>query len=198
MRMYRSILTAAVVLAMACPATADMYRWVDENGISHYTDSPPTGVNATNMWTDEEVSPAAPPEPEAAAAPQETARPETIEVELQGPDDEKRKALLKKVDEFAKMQAINKLLNEQEAAATKLFSNRHAFRDNAQPLLRQHAKLNREVGLEKDPAKRNQLVKERQALWDKLFTPAYVLPKSHGQMNAYQDITRQLKAKQEE
>jgi glutaredoxin len=35
--------------AFSVPSAADMYKWVDENGKTHYTDSPPPGKKAKKL-----------------------------------------------------------------------------------------------------------------------------------------------------
>lgn len=39
----------SILLAAAVPAVADMYKWVDETGKVHYTDSPPPGKKAQKL-----------------------------------------------------------------------------------------------------------------------------------------------------
>ena len=39
----------SMLLATAGPAVADMYKWVDETGKIHYTDSPPPGKKAQKL-----------------------------------------------------------------------------------------------------------------------------------------------------
>jgi hypothetical protein len=61
----RALIVVAVVLATAAPIAAKTYRWVDENGIVHYTDQPPP------KGTPEQNQPAAsPPMTPAPPAPQ--------------------------------------------------------------------------------------------------------------------------------
>jgi hypothetical protein len=40
--MRASYVVLAVLLAAALPAQAEVYRWVDKDGVIHYTDQPPT------------------------------------------------------------------------------------------------------------------------------------------------------------
>ncbi len=38
-----------LVVALATPAFAQVYKWVDENGRTHYGEKPPAGVKATEV-----------------------------------------------------------------------------------------------------------------------------------------------------
>lgn len=42
----RHILIAAASLVICAVAQADVYRWLDANGVVHYTDTPPEGVES--------------------------------------------------------------------------------------------------------------------------------------------------------
>jgi len=42
-------LLTAVLLALAAPAGAQVYKWVDEKGRTHYGEKPPEGVKATEV-----------------------------------------------------------------------------------------------------------------------------------------------------
>jgi len=58
------ILTAAVFVIEAAPTFAQVYKWVDERGVTHYGERPPQGAKATEVQ-DKLASP-----PPASAAPQ--------------------------------------------------------------------------------------------------------------------------------
>lgn len=71
----------AVLILLTSALFADMYKWVDENGKVHYTDSPPRGKKAKKLdlriqsaggpaleSTAGSASPSAPPPPAAGAA----------------------------------------------------------------------------------------------------------------------------------
>lgn len=45
----RNRLLVAVFLALAVPASAQVYKWVDEKGRTHYGEKPPEGVKASEM-----------------------------------------------------------------------------------------------------------------------------------------------------
>jgi hypothetical protein len=73
------ITMACVLLAATAPAEAQqVYRWVDENGVVHFGDLPPEGVEATPVSVRpnavQSVSPGNPAKP-AGPAPGETAEP---------------------------------------------------------------------------------------------------------------------------
>ena len=62
----RAILLTAAALAalaaLAAPAFAQVYKWVDENGRTHYGEKPPAGVKATEVGV---VLPSPSPPPSA-------------------------------------------------------------------------------------------------------------------------------------
>jgi hypothetical protein len=89
-----SILIAAF-LALALPASAALYKWVDEKGVTHYSESPPPeGTQAKKL----ELPSTAPNEPGKA-------RPDTPE-EWKGREIEFRRRMLEKqkAEESAKAQ----------------------------------------------------------------------------------------------
>lgn len=47
--MRRSILVALVLMAAAFGVLAELYKWVDEKGVTHYTESPPPGKKAQEL-----------------------------------------------------------------------------------------------------------------------------------------------------
>jgi len=63
-------LFAVVLLVLALPAHAQLYKWVDKNGVVNYTDSPPAdaNVNPTEKLTDRVSSYPVDPVTKAAAA----------------------------------------------------------------------------------------------------------------------------------
>ncbi len=62
----RRAFAALAIAACACaaPAQAAMYKWVDEKGVTHYSESPPADGKATKI----EVTPTPPSEPVKPAA----------------------------------------------------------------------------------------------------------------------------------
>jgi hypothetical protein len=70
------LVLAATALAVAMPADATAYKWVDDRGQVHYTDQPPPGVQYEIVAM---PKPAAtqPPPPAVATPPLPPARPET-------------------------------------------------------------------------------------------------------------------------
>lgn len=50
--MKRSLLTSALLLALAGTASAaEYYKWVDASGVTRYAEKPPAGVNAQRVTT---------------------------------------------------------------------------------------------------------------------------------------------------
>jgi hypothetical protein len=61
-----------VLCLLAAPVSADMYKWTDENGKTHYSDQPPPNAatkSETIKAAKPQVNPAAPPPPAAAGQP---------------------------------------------------------------------------------------------------------------------------------
>ncbi|MGY4492384.1 DUF4124 domain-containing protein [Pseudomonas sp. TE3610] len=63
----RAILIPAIALVLASPAgfAAQIYKWVDSQGVTHFDAQPPTGQNATAV---DAARPVAPPPPAAPRA----------------------------------------------------------------------------------------------------------------------------------
>lgn len=53
------------LLLCAAPSSAQMYKWVDEKGVTHYSESPPPGRKAQQI----QQAPAPNPSPSSSAAP---------------------------------------------------------------------------------------------------------------------------------
>jgi len=76
--LFRALLHFLVLAAAIAPASAQVYKWVDERGVTHYGERPPQGGKASEV-PDKLGSPGGvPPKPPAdpAAAP---AQPEMTE-----------------------------------------------------------------------------------------------------------------------
>jgi len=64
-----SIILAAVTVLCALPAGAAIYKWVDKDGTTHYTETPPPNVDARELPIAEpSAAPPAAQEPAAAGA----------------------------------------------------------------------------------------------------------------------------------
>lgn len=48
-KLFRALLHFCVFVAIAAPASAQVYKWVDENGVTHYGERPPQGRKATEV-----------------------------------------------------------------------------------------------------------------------------------------------------
>jgi glutaredoxin len=59
-RRYMRILAGVLLVTAACSASAQLYRWTDANGRTHYTDSPPP-AGAKNVQKKASTPPATPP-----------------------------------------------------------------------------------------------------------------------------------------
>src|SRR4051795_10747432 len=61
-----------VLCLLAAPVSADMYKWTDENGKTHYSDQPPPNAitkSETIKAAKPQANPAAAPPPAAAGQP---------------------------------------------------------------------------------------------------------------------------------
>ena len=68
----------AALLVAALPAAADMYKWVDEKGVTHFSQTPPDAKDAQTL--DVRTAPASSPSAAAAAeAKKDEAKPEMTE-----------------------------------------------------------------------------------------------------------------------
>ena len=60
------LLLAMGLLLCAAPSSAQMYKWVDEKGVTHYSESPPPGRKAQQI---QQATPAPGPAPGSSAPP---------------------------------------------------------------------------------------------------------------------------------
>ena len=47
--LFRALLNIFVLLALAVPAFGQVYKWVDEKGVTHYGEAPPQGRQAAEV-----------------------------------------------------------------------------------------------------------------------------------------------------
>ena len=62
------LLLAMGLLLCAAPSSAQMYKWVDDKGVTHYSESPPPGRKAQQVQTTPSPSPPATPKPAEPAS----------------------------------------------------------------------------------------------------------------------------------
>ncbi len=48
-KLFRALLHFFVLMALLAPAAAQVYKWVDENGVTHYGERPPQGSKASQV-----------------------------------------------------------------------------------------------------------------------------------------------------
>jgi len=85
--MRRMIITSSLLLAMSATAMASqVYKWVDAQGVTHFSAQPPQGQQATSVNTS-----VAPPKPAQPAEPKTTPTFESIADPEQAAIDEKVK-----------------------------------------------------------------------------------------------------------
>lgn len=56
------------LLLCAAPSSAQMYKWVDDKGVTHYSESPPPGRKAQQVQTAPSPSPPTTPKPAESAS----------------------------------------------------------------------------------------------------------------------------------
>ena len=66
--MNARVLLAMGLLLCAAPTSAQMYKWVDDKGVTHYSESPPPGRKAQQVQTTPAPSPPATPKPAEPAS----------------------------------------------------------------------------------------------------------------------------------
>jgi len=97
--MRRMIITSSLLLAMSATAMASqVYKWVDEKGVTHFSAQPPQGQQATSVNTatpqpkpaPAEASKAAPTF-ESIADPEQTAIDEKVKQEVAAKEAERKK-----------------------------------------------------------------------------------------------------------
>ena len=95
----RRILITAMMLALAAPVAAQqLYKWVDKDGKTHYSDTPPPNQDSKSIGSSTGVSASAAPAPAAAPAKTAVARDKELE---KGRQDSREAA--KKSDDAAKL-----------------------------------------------------------------------------------------------
>ncbi len=65
--MKTRFLFTVISLALAIPAAADIYKWVDSNGNVHYSNTPPPDVKRTKVKVEDPAPPTGPATPPATA-----------------------------------------------------------------------------------------------------------------------------------
>jgi hypothetical protein len=85
--------TALVILALPLLTAADIYRWVDDNGVVNYTQQKPRHVDAelvSSKHGSAEAPPAARPKPETPAQPELDEKQQRLLQELQAAEATRR------------------------------------------------------------------------------------------------------------
>jgi hypothetical protein len=139
----RRILITAMMLALAAPVAAQqLYKWVDKEGKTHYSDTPPPNQDSKAISSGG-LSAAAAPTP-AAAAPAKTAVARDKELE-KGRQDSRESA--KKSDDAAKLAAAR---DEQCQRLRQAFQQLvdggriHKYNDKGERVLLDDADIERE------------------------------------------------------
>ena len=135
------ILITAMLLALAVPAAAQqLYKWVDKEGKTHYSDTPPPNQDSKAIGTNTGVSASS----AAAPAPAKTAVARDKELE-KGRQDSRDSA--KKSDESAKLAAAKdeQCQRLRQAYQQLVDGGRiHKYNDKGERVLLDDAELDRE------------------------------------------------------
>jgi len=78
-------------MAIAVPAFAQVYKWVDERGVTHYGERPPQGRKSTEV-PHKLGTPAAPAGPNRESPPQQDRSPEQGQIQPQDGDSRQGRA----------------------------------------------------------------------------------------------------------
>lgn len=94
--MRRMILTSSLLLALSASAMASqVYKWVDAQGVTHFSAQPPQGQQATTINTatppPKTAEPAATPTFESSADPEQAAIDEKVKQEIATQEAERKK-----------------------------------------------------------------------------------------------------------
>jgi len=130
------LLILVVLLAVAAGASAQLYRWVDKDGKTRYTDTPPPGgVKARTLGGSTGAAPEAPEAPEAAAkdaAPKGPLTPVQQEQEFRKRQMEAQKAQSKAAQERKDAEAKQDNCARAREQLVLLESGQRVGRTNAQ------------------------------------------------------------------
>lgn len=133
----RRILIAAVTLALAASAAAQtLYKWVDKDGKTHYSDTPPPNQDSKAIGTSSGVS--------AAPAPAKTAVARDKELD-KGRQDAREAA--KKADEAARLAATREEQCQRLRQQYQQFVDGgriHKYNDKGERVLLEDADIERE------------------------------------------------------
>jgi len=123
LRIARLTLLAGLLLVAATPLYAAIYKWVDDNGVTHYTQQPPPGGDAI------QINPAVPPSSDqgtdnagsdAAAQGQDGTSPDDTNSESSSEDDSNRtmEAYCKELRNQAQLLASDRSVREKQSDGT--------------------------------------------------------------------------------
>ncbi len=103
---------------MAIPAHAEVYKWVDENGLAHYTDQPPSKGVHTQLHTDAAPIQAAPSMPQNGSAESQMQKAQRFKDMDNAAFEKQRaadKALHEKLDaDYARAKRLGEQLQQEE------------------------------------------------------------------------------------
>ena len=87
-KLFRALLHFLILAAVVAPATAQVFKWVDERGVTHYGERPPQGEKASEV-PDKLGSPGG--VPQRPPPPPPNPDPHASQAKADKPDDSRRK-----------------------------------------------------------------------------------------------------------
>jgi len=145
--MFRTLVKVCVLSALVMPAMAQVYKWVDEKGMTHYGERPPQGGKAQELQAGQ-----APSEPPPGQAAQSTWQEK--ERDFQQRRIEARQAEVKAKQQAAALRAA---CNQERDQIAQLKSAGRVYHldDNGQRVFESEVERNASI------ARREQMVTER-------------------------------------
>jgi hypothetical protein len=150
------------IFLMAIPAHAEVYKWVDENGLAHYTDQPPSKGGHTRLHMDAAPVQAVPSMPQNGSAESQMQKAQRFRdmdnaaIEKQRAAD---KALREKLDadyESVKRSGEQLQKDTDDALTAECKRNREIYCDKGvEGIRREEAKRGADQEADREEARRN-------------------------------------------
>ena len=123
-KLFRALLHFLIFLAAAAPAFAQVYKWVDERGVTHYGERPPQGSKASEV-----PNRLASPAPGGAAAEADNPKDPSSEQSQARPKDQDRRQSPTKTESRQDVEAARRqqLCNQQRALLERLKQSPPSF-----------------------------------------------------------------------
>lgn len=126
--MRHMILTGTLMLALSATATASqIYKWVDAQGVTHFSAQPPQDQEATTVNTAAPPPRQAPAEPDPATAqqpdPEQAAIDEKVKADVAAQEAERRKYCENARTNLAQLENNPRLRIEEEGEVRRIDEN---------------------------------------------------------------------------